>query len=49
MDINHISNTNIKNIIRDFNKNNTKFNIIIKNKNKNIDFGIVPIGKKKYI
>ena len=46
MDINHISNTNIKNIIRDFNKNNTKFNIIIKNKNKNIDFGIVPIGKK---
>ena len=33
MDINHISNTNIKNIIRNFNKNNKnfnkKFNIII--------------------
>jgi len=48
MDINHISNTNIKNIIKDFNKNNTNFNIIIKNENTNIKFTIVPIGKNIY-
>ena len=52
MDINHISNTNIKNIIRNFNKNNKnfnkKFNIIIENENTNIKFKIVPIGKNIY-